>query len=139
MRHDRLRRNSREVQAAAREMRKEPTRAEDVLWEALRGRRLDGLRFRRQHPVERFALDFYCPIAKLAVEVDGDVHDQQRERDEERDAHIAAFGYHTLRFRNEEVLHDLPAVLARISALAAERRAPRRPRTTDDGYPKWTP
>jgi len=139
MDQSRFRGNSRRVQAAAREMRREPTRAEDVLWEALRARRLDGLRFRRQHPVENFVLDFYCPIAKLVIEVDGGVHDQQQERDEGREAHVAAYGYHTLRFRNEEVLHDLPSVLARIKALVTERRAAPRPRRTMRDYPEWTP
>jgi very-short-patch-repair endonuclease len=114
MNPNRLRKNSRELQTAAREMRREPTLAEDVLWEALRGRRLDGLRFRRQHPVGRFVLDFYCPIHKLVVEVDGDVHDTQQERDAERTAVIEAHGYRVIRFRNEEVMQNLPRVLARI-------------------------
>ena len=124
------------MQARAREMRRDPTPAEDALWEAVRARRLDGLRFRRQHPVGGFVLDFYCPIAKLVVEVDGDVHDQQQEQDAERDARFAAFGYHTLRFRNEEVLHDLPSVLARIKALAAQRRATHRRRTITRSGPR---
>ena len=119
----RVRKNSREVQAAARALRRNGTPAEEVLWEAVRDRRLEGLRFRRQHPAGDFIFDFYCPIAKLVVEIDGDVHLEQPERDAARDAKVATFGYHTLRIRNEEVLHDLPAVLARIGALAVERRA----------------
>jgi very-short-patch-repair endonuclease len=102
-------------------MRREPTPAEKVLWDVLRGRGLDGLRFRRQHPVGRFVLDFYCPIHKLAVEVDGEVHDAQQERDAERTAVIEAHGYRVIRFRNEEVLDNLPGVLARIrTALSPE-------------------
>ena len=86
MNSNRIRKNSRELQSAARGMRREPTPAEKVLWDVLRGRGLDGLRFRRQHPVGRFVLDFYCPIHKLAVAVDGEVHDTQQERDAERTA-----------------------------------------------------
>ena len=111
MNPNRIRKNTRELQQAARGMRTVATEAEDVLWEALRGRRLDGLRFRRQHPVGRFVLDFYCPIHKLVVEVDGGVHDAQEERDAERTAVIEAHGYRVIRFRNEDVMQNLPAVL----------------------------
>lgn len=59
---------------AARELRRDMTSAEKKLWEALRKRRLNGLKFRRQHPVAQFILDFYCVERQLAVEVDGGVH-----------------------------------------------------------------
>jgi very-short-patch-repair endonuclease len=100
------------------------TEAEQVLWTALRGRRMGGLRFRRQHPVGRFVLDFYCAAAKLCVEVDGGIHDEQTERDEERSAVLAAGGYRVLRVRNEEVLAALPSVLARIERAAQQAPAP---------------
>jgi very-short-patch-repair endonuclease len=96
------------------------TEAERVLWTALRYQKARGLRFRRQHPVGRFVLDFFCPSAKLAVELDGSVHDHQVERDEERTRVLEAGGYRVLRFRNEEVFDDLPAVLRRITAAARE-------------------
>ena len=124
MNPNRIRKNTRELQQAARGMRTEPTEAEDVLWEALRGRRLDGLRFRRQHPVGRFVLDFYCPIHKLAVEVDGEVHDSQQERDAERTAVIEAHGYRVVRFRNEEVMQNLPAVLDGIRTVISSASPP---------------
>jgi len=117
----RIRGTTRGVEAGARELRKNPTRAERALWEALRGRRLNGLRFRQQHPVGPFALDFYCPSAKLVVEVDGGVHGEQRDQDAYRDDHLASYGYRVLRVRNGEVMGDLPSVLARI----AERAGPR--------------
>ncbi len=98
------------------------TKAEQVLWAALRYRKARGLRFRRQHPVDRFVLDFFCPSAKLAIELDGSVHDQQAERDEERTRVLEAAGYRVIRFRNEEVLNDLPSVLRRITAAAVEAR-----------------
>ena len=83
---ERFRKNTVQLQERARELRKAMTQAEQVLWKALRGRRMAGLRFRRQHPVGRFILDFYCPAAKLGLEVDGGIHDGQAERDEERSA-----------------------------------------------------
>jgi very-short-patch-repair endonuclease len=90
------------------------TPAEEELWRVLRDRRFDGVKFRRRHPVGPFILDFCCPAARLAVEVDGDVHDEQRERDQARTAFLVDNGYSVLRFRNEEVLNDLDAVLTRI-------------------------
>ena len=113
---ERYRKNSRELQERARELRQEMTEAERVLWDALRGRGVAGLRFRRQHPVGCFVLDFYCPAAKLCVEVDGGIHDTQPERDAERSEILTAGGYRVLRFRNEEVLTNLPSVLSRIAA-----------------------
>ena len=107
-----------ELVARARQLRREGTPAERILWEALRGRQLQGMRFRRQHPIETFILDFYCPQHKLVVEVDGGIHTEPtvRERDEERQRWIEAHGYEFLRFTNEEVLHELPRVLAHIAA-----------------------
>lgn len=100
-------------------MRWAPTPAESALWEAIRGRQLAGLHFRRQHPVGRFIVDFYCPAKKLVVEIDGGVHDNQVARDEARTALIEAHGYHVLRFRNEEVLAQRQSVLDQIAATAA--------------------
>jgi len=96
------------------------------LWEAIRDRQLDGLRFRCQHPVGRFVLDFYCPSHRLVVEVDGGSHEGKPDYDQARTAALAAFGYHVLRFRNADVLNRLPSVLATIRETArvlAEGRA----------------
>src|SRR5215470_4883825 len=59
---------------AARDLRQHMTDAEQCLWQCLRGKQLDGFRFRRQHPIARFVLDFYCPTARLAIEIDGGQH-----------------------------------------------------------------
>src|SRR5687768_4682366 len=104
-------------------MRRQPTTAEEALWSALQGKQVAGLRFRRQHPVGRFVLDFYCPSHKLAIEVDGSVHDVQQERDTERTKVLEAHGCRVLRFRNDQVLRDLPSVVQRIAAVAAEQAA----------------
>jgi very-short-patch-repair endonuclease len=66
---------------AARELRTRQTPAESILWDALRGRRLAGLKFRRQHPIGTFVVDFCCPDRRLAIELDGPVHAEQREHD----------------------------------------------------------
>jgi len=99
---------------AARELRQRQTAAEDVLWEALRRDALDGLHFRRQHTIGRFLLDFYCAAHKLCIEVDGGVHDKQADYDEHRTAALAQRGIRVVRFRNEEILGDLPRALDRL-------------------------
>jgi very-short-patch-repair endonuclease len=129
----RYRRNSAELQAAARAMRRQPTLAEDRLWQALRGGVL-GVRFRRQHPVGHFILDFWCPAARLVVEVDGDVHDMQPERDAARTEVLASFNCHVIRFRNDEVLRDLDTMLQRIHAeVGARTNVPPSPGSSGEG------
>ncbi len=113
-----------ELQQAAWLLRDRMTPAEQALWEALRERRLDGLRFRRQHPVGQFVLDFYCSRYKLVVELDGGVHESQQEQDAARTAFLSAYGYQVVRFRNEEVFSNLPSVLEAIAAAAEEEREP---------------
>ena len=108
------------IRANARELRRNPTPAEAILWEAIRGRRLGGLRFRRQHQVGRFIFDFYCPSCNLVVEVDGGVHEHQADQDAFRDEHVAQYGYHVIRVGNEEVYAHPPAVLERILTTALQ-------------------
>jgi len=101
---------------AARDLRQHMTDAEQRLWQCLRGKQLDGFRFRKQHPIARFVLDFYCPAVKLAIEIDGGQHNTApgRASDEERTRFLKARGIRVLRFWNHEVLQDLPGVLERI-------------------------
>jgi very-short-patch-repair endonuclease len=103
----------RKLRPVVRAMRREPTTAEAALWERLRAGRLVGVKFRRQHPLDRFVVDFYASEQRLAVEVDGGVHDQvdRREADEVRDAHLARLGVRMLRVRNEAIASVLDAVL----------------------------
>jgi very-short-patch-repair endonuclease len=104
------------ILAAAKGHRQTTTAAEEVLWTAVRGQQIRGLPFRRQHPVDRFILDFYCPRKKLCIELDGSVHDAQQERDAERTEALGRLRIRVVRFRNEEVLGDLPSVIQRIEA-----------------------
>jgi very-short-patch-repair endonuclease len=82
---------------------------EVLLWAALRGGRLDGLKFRRQHPLGPYVLDFYCPAALLAVEIDGWSHgtENRPEQDEIRDMRLAERGVRTLRIPASEVLRSI--------------------------------
>ncbi len=100
----------------ARALRKRQTRAEDLLWERLRGSRFDGAKFRRQVPFDRFVVDFYCHAAKLVVEIDGKQHEWYADYDAGRTDVLERLGVHVLRFTNDEVCNALDSVLARIRA-----------------------
>ncbi len=98
----------------AREQRKEPTRAEEMLWEAVRRKQL-GVRIRRQHPIGDFVLDFYCAEARLAIEVDGPVHEEQQGYDQWRDEQLAAWGIAVLRVPEQRVREELADLLDEIA------------------------
>src|SRR5215210_7859808 len=111
----------------AKALRREMSLPEVVLWQVLRGNRLNGLRFRRQHPIGPYILDFYCPSTRLAVEIDGFAHDNPRqvEHDERRDAWLASRGVKVLRVAAAGVLKDyhLEGVLLAIEQAAAPSTA----------------
>jgi very-short-patch-repair endonuclease len=95
-------------------LRKNATRAEQVLWNELRARRLGGLKFRRQHGIGNWIVDFYHGISRTIIELDGSVHDEEevRELDKVRQEYLEDLDCTVLRFRNEEVLNNLKNVLA---------------------------
>ena len=99
----------------AQTLRQEMTPEEKILGRHLRANRLHGHHFRRQQIIGRFIADFYGHAANLVVEIDGPIHDERRDYDRERDAINAAHGLTVLRFRNEQVQHDLDAVLDTIA------------------------
>jgi len=92
------------------------TEAEEILWKHLRNNKLNGLKFRRQHPLDIFIADFYCHQRKLIIELDGDIHDtlEQKEYDDGRTFELEEKGFTILRFRNEEVINDIENVLYKI-------------------------
>jgi very-short-patch-repair endonuclease len=98
----------------AREFRKEPTKSEAILWEALRGKKLDGIKFRRQQPVGYFVVDFYNSVYRLVVEVDGPIHDNQVEADRARQDILEILGLNVLRVKSETVEKNLPHALNEI-------------------------
>jgi len=105
-----------EMLQIARELRKNMTQAEIILWNKLRNRKLNGFRFRRQHPINVFVVDFFCYESMLVIEVDGDVHNDitQKDRDIERAKILKEFGIKEIRFKNNEVLNDISSVLEKI-------------------------
>ena len=94
------------------------TEAEGCLWEALKNKKLEGLKFRRQHSIGYYIADFYCPSEKLIIELDGQHHYtiEGREKDLERDTHLALLQLKVLRFENREVLENLGKVLEEIKS-----------------------
>ncbi len=120
----RIRGTNPQVEQAARNLRTNLTPAEEYLWQALRNRQLNSLRFRSQHPVGNFILDFYCASCKLVVEVDGNIHDDRHDYDLARTQALEAYGYFVLRFTNDEVLKNLTTVLAKIAEVAQARVTP---------------
>lgn len=101
----------------AKENRKNPTEAEDKLWQELRNRKVDGYKFRRQHPIEGYIPDFACLEKKLVIEIDGDYHneEEQQQYDKARTKWLDEFKYTLLRFTNDEALNQTGIVLQKIS------------------------
>jgi very-short-patch-repair endonuclease len=98
----------------ARDLRRRQTRAEEILWDHLRGSRFHGAKFRRQVPFGGFVVDFYCHATKLVVEVDGKQHDWFSEYDKARTDVLERGGLQIMRVTNEDVLGNIDSVLARI-------------------------
>ncbi len=107
----------------ARGNRHSPTAAEERLWAALRGGRL-GVRFRRQHIIGRFIVDFYCPAARLVIEVDGPIHEQTAAEDALRQEFPEQHDLAVLRFTNATALNDRTQVISDIQRAIAERSEP---------------
>jgi len=97
-------------------LRRNETKAEKLLWEKLRNNQLEGLKFRRQHPVNIYIADFYCHKFKLIIELDGDYHNQeeQKQKDEVRTEVLRLNDLKIIRFKNEEVEQDINQVLTTI-------------------------
>ncbi|ATQ42118.1 endonuclease domain-containing protein [Caulobacter mirabilis] len=113
------------TRARAKALRQDMSLPEVLLWRELRGDRLEGLRFRRQHPFGLYVLDFYCDPVRLAVEVDGAMHyvEDRPERDAARDAFLVQAGIRTLRLPARVVLKDMATALDTILAVVREHSA----------------
>jgi len=96
----------------AREFRKEPTSSEKILWQALRGRKLEGRKFRRQQPIGTFIVDFFCGAERLVVEVDGRIHESQQEADQQRQELLESLGLQVVRVSSELVETNLDEALS---------------------------
>lgn len=112
----------------SRQLRSEMTVAESHLWQCLRARQIHGLKFRRQHPVGKYILDFACIEARLAIEVDGGQHNEMQINDDQRTAWLEAQGWKVLRFWNNEVLQNIEGVLEKVlNALTVDKSDVRPP------------
>lgn len=98
-------------------LRNNATDAERILWSRLKGRQLLGCKFRRQHGIGVFIVDFYCPEIKLAIEIDGATHgtEAEREYDRRREEYVELYRIHFLRFTNSDVYNNLDGVLTMIA------------------------
>ena len=103
------------IKKRARELRKAATPAETILWNQLRNRRLNGIKFRCQHPLGSYIVDFYCPAHRLVVEIDGEIHRNQGVNDQTRTDQLEEKGYKVIRFWNYEVEQHLGIVLDTIA------------------------
>ena len=110
-----------------RRLRKEMTDAERLLWQALRNRQIDGLKFRRQHPFDDFILDFVCLEKMLVIELDGGQHVENEVLDNIRTGKLVNAGFRVLRFWNHEVLCQLEDVKERIWLELQEKNDPPSP------------
>ena len=112
----------------ARLLRKKATEPERILWRHLRNRNFAGYKFRRQHPLDSYVIDLYCPAAKLVIELDGAGHNYRpgRIRDRTRSEFLASQGIIVLRFWNHQVRQELDSVLKAIW-FALEKRCPPKP------------
>ena len=117
------------ILSRVRDLRKDQTPSENILWQILRNRKLDGWKFVRQYPIKFiyddqvrfFIADFYCHSARLVIELDGKIHEHQKEYDEFRTYLINQLGIQVLRIKNEE-LQDIAAVSAKINDFCNKSR-----------------
>ena len=101
-------------------LRKSASKPEQILWSVLRARQLGGLKFRRQHPIEPYVVDFYCAEARLIVELDGQSHNGREDFDKQRSEFLAKLGLKVFRVTNDDVLTNLDGVAAGIYRVACE-------------------
>jgi len=94
----------------ARQLRRNATLPERLLWDCLRAKRMHGIKFRRQHVMGPYVADFYCAAASLVIELDGESHNEQVKYDEERTKYMQQRGYTVVRYMNEQVLSNLHEV-----------------------------
>lgn len=125
-RHKRIRTTA-AIQQRARELRQDMTPAEELLWSHLRRKQLNGLKFRRQHPLGSFIADFYCAEYRLVIEIDGDIHAGLHEYDDFRTEWLEDRDYRLIRFLNDDVTDRIDTVLTAIQAACKKRNKPSPP------------
>ena len=104
----------------AKDLRNNMTESEKKLWAYLRKKQIGKYKFRCQHPIYRYILDFYCHEKRLAIEIDGNMHKSQQEYDRDRDEFLNSIGIQTLRLRNEDVSNNIEKVIEIIKIKLSE-------------------
>ena len=117
----------------ARELRRDAGRAERICWELIRAHRMEGIKFRRQHPIDRYFVDFACVSRRLVIEIDGHHHADQVEADERRTSVLERQGWRVVRFAANEVVQNSEGIWAAIQALIDERASPHLPASPPSG------
>ena len=114
--------NKKELKETRRHLRKNQTYTEKIVWMYLRNRQMEGYKFRRQYSVDKFVIDFYCPKLKLAIEIDGSIHNEpdQKEYDVKRQEYLETFGIKFLRLTNEEINGNPNAAFEKIEKTIEE-------------------
>jgi very-short-patch-repair endonuclease len=112
-----------EIFLRAAELRRNMTKAEKLLWRELKSKKILGLTFRRQHPVNMFIADFYCHKARLVIEIDGSIHevDGNKDKDQGREDEFEKFGITTIRFTNNEIYQKLDVVIKEIESICRQK------------------
>jgi very-short-patch-repair endonuclease len=108
----------------ARELRHDPSRAERICWELIRAHRMEGIKFRRQHPIGPYFADFACPSKGLIIEIDGDHHADQVESDARRTAVMESLGWRVVRFAANEVVQNPEGIWAAVQSLIDDGALP---------------
>ena len=108
--------NKSSLKTIRKDLRNNSTEQECSLWEQLKGSKLDNIKFRRQHSIGNYIVDFYCPEKKLIIEVDGEIHLSKEaiEKDKHRDENLRDMGFKIIRIENKEIEFDIAAVLEKI-------------------------
>src|SRR5688572_18594340 len=110
-----------EMHERAKKLRRAMTPAEKILWKEVRTNKLNGLHFRRQQIIHGYFADFYCHQHELIVEVDGGIHEMQKEYDADREAFLISLGFRIIRFTNDEIRDNLKDVLQKIAEACKEQ------------------
>lgn len=118
-----MERSSPKLKENSRSLRTNITDAEQGLWQRIRRKQIQGVQFYRQKPLSTFVVDFYCPVAKLVIELDGSQHlaEEHQTKDQERDAALTELGLRVLRFDNRQVLSETDAVLEVMDEIVKDR------------------
>lgn len=117
---------NRELVGKARQLRKNMTKAEIILWSRLRSKKLDGYKFRRQQPIFDYVVDFFCNELKLIIEVDGEIHalNEKREYDIKRDKILNIDGFHIIRLSNLEIETEINSAISKIRLFISSTLSP---------------